>query len=126
MATVAIRFCTECNNLLYPHEEKSPDESRLVFACRHCTHTEPADPAMPIRVSRPLEPIETTALLTDLASDPTLPRTDAVKCPRCGGTDALFFQSGGRGKDEGMKLFYACAIKGCGKRWVETVQGEIV
>lgn len=31
---VGIKFCQECNNMLYPKEDK--ENRRLLFACRNC------------------------------------------------------------------------------------------
>jgi len=33
---VGIKFCQECNNMLYPEQK----QSRLVFACRNCEYFE--------------------------------------------------------------------------------------
>lgn len=35
---------------------------------------------------------ERTQVLQDVASDPTLPRTKAVRCAKCGHGEAVFFQ----------------------------------
>lgn len=35
---------------------------------------------------------ERTQILQDVAADPTLPRTKAVKCALCGHPEAVFFQ----------------------------------
>uniref|UniRef100_A0A8D2MIS8 RNA polymerase II subunit I n=2 Tax=Passeriformes TaxID=9126 RepID=A0A8D2MIS8_ZONAL len=38
---VGIRFCQECNNMLYPKEDK---ENRiLLYACRNCDYQQEAD-----------------------------------------------------------------------------------
>ncbi|KAI9013510.1 DNA-directed RNA polymerase II subunit I [Hyaloraphidium curvatum] len=123
---IAIKFCSECNNLLYPKEEKSEDgDSYLAYSCRHCSHSEPGDPAVPIhRALVAQQAAEATLVMTDLASDPTLPRTTLEECGKCHGYDAVFFLSGARKKgDSDMRLYYACANKSCGNRWVKTVDG---
>ncbi|KAG0215817.1 DNA-directed RNA polymerase II core subunit rpb9 [Mortierella sp. GBA30] len=39
-------YCSECNNLLYPREDRSNPDVRgrdLMFACRNCDYQEKAD-----------------------------------------------------------------------------------
>ena len=38
---VGIRFCQECNNMLYPKEDK--DNKVLLYACRNCDYRQLAD-----------------------------------------------------------------------------------
>ncbi len=38
---VGMRFCSECNNMLYPKENKA--SKKLIYTCRRCPHTEDAD-----------------------------------------------------------------------------------
>uniref|UniRef100_A0A915C2J9 DNA-directed RNA polymerase M/15kDa subunit domain-containing protein n=1 Tax=Parascaris univalens TaxID=6257 RepID=A0A915C2J9_PARUN len=33
---VGIKFCPECNNMLYPKEDK--ENRQLMYACRNCDH----------------------------------------------------------------------------------------
>ncbi|GJR91140.1 DNA-directed RNA polymerases II, IV and V subunit 9A [Tanacetum coccineum] len=49
---------------------------------------------------------ERTQVLQDVAADPTLPRTKAVRCAQSGHGEAVFFQATARG-EEGMTLFAA-------------------
>jgi DNA-directed RNA polymerase II subunit RPB9 len=49
-------------------------------------------------------------------SDPTLPRTNEVRCPTCAGTEAVFFTAA---TEEGMTLFFNCVA--CGHRWRDHV-----
>ena len=37
---VGIQFCRECNNMLYPKEDK--EKRTLMFACRNCPFKQPA------------------------------------------------------------------------------------
>lgn len=57
-----------------------------------------------------------TVILSDVTADPTLPRTKEVRCPECGGTDAVFFSSS---TEEGMNLFFQCLA--CKHRWKDQV-----
>lgn len=38
---VGIRFCQECNNMLYPKEDK--ENKILLYACRNCDYKTEAD-----------------------------------------------------------------------------------
>jgi len=52
----------------------------------------------------------------DVRSDPTLPRTNEVRCPNCSHTEAVFFSAS---TEEGMTLFFNCT--GCAHRWRDHV-----
>ena len=58
---------------------------------------------------------ERTLVLTDVVTDPTLPRTNTVECPKCNHGEAVFFQSTSRNDAEAMTLFFVCSS--CGERW---------
>ncbi|KAJ1979613.1 DNA-directed RNA polymerase II core subunit rpb9 [Dimargaris verticillata] len=113
MAT--FRYCSECNNLLYPREKRSTRE--LMFACRNCNHIEPSQNTCIYRHEIVHAPSEQTMVITDLSSDPTLPRTNSNPCPRCGHAEAVFFQSQSRAADTKMTLYYVCCNKTCQHRW---------
>jgi DNA-directed RNA polymerase II subunit RPB9 len=52
----------------------------------------------------------------DVRSDPTLPRTNDVRCPACSHNEAVFFSAS---TEEGMTLFFNCT--NCGHRWRDYV-----
>ncbi|GAA0184425.1 hypothetical protein Leryth_025380 [Lithospermum erythrorhizon] len=110
----AMKFCRECNNILYPKEDR--DQKILLFACRNCEHQEVADNNCVYRneIHHPVG--ERTQVLQDVAADPTLPRTKSVRCAECGHGEAVFFQATARG-EEGMTLFFVCCNPSCGHRW---------
>lgn len=56
-------------------------------------------------------------IATGLASDPTLPRTRQCKCPKCGHTEAVFFQTHDRRRDTPMTLNYVCCNPACNHVW---------
>ncbi|KAL6503351.1 DNA-directed RNA polymerases II, IV and V subunit 9B [Orobanche gracilis] len=103
-----MKFCRECNNILYPKEEK--EKKILLYACRNCdhqfcmgefscgvskTHTgamEVADNNCVYRNEILHSVAERTQVLQDVASDPTLPRTKSVRCASCNHGEAVFFQ----------------------------------
>jgi DNA-directed RNA polymerase II subunit RPB9 len=113
-------FCPECQNLLYPKEDRP--HRKLLYACRNCTFEQEAPG--PVVYSRQLiasgllDASATTATV-DLSSDPTYPRASSRPCPSCAYPEALFFQSRSKAKDATMKLYFACCNTACGYRWVE-------
>eukprot|EP00271_Cylindrocystis_brebissonii_P017464 TRINITY_DN4554_c0_g1_i1.p2 TRINITY_DN4554_c0_g1~~TRINITY_DN4554_c0_g1_i1.p2 ORF type:complete len:115 (+),score=11.33 TRINITY_DN4554_c0_g1_i1:239-583(+) len=109
-----MKFCPECNNILYPREDKA--NKTLVYACRNCDHSEAADTFCVYRNEVMHGADERTQVLQDVAADPTLPRTKAVRCAKCGFGEAVFFQATQRG-EEGMSLFFVCCGPNCGYRW---------
>ncbi|KAI1625025.1 putative DNA directed RNA polymerase II 15 kDa subunit [Exophiala viscosa] len=102
---VSYRFCQECSNLLYPKEDKAT--STLLYICKACHAMTTHDSACTYRQQLGATVQETAGVTTDVANDPTLPRT-SQRCPRCRETDAVYFQSQQRGADTGMKLYYVC------------------
>ncbi|KAH8553710.1 hypothetical protein BGW37DRAFT_486836 [Umbelopsis sp. PMI_123] len=112
----SFKYCSECNNMLYPREDKT--NRKLLFACRNCHFEEDADNSCVYRHEIVHAPSEQTMVLTDLSADPTLPRTTTA-CPRCGYQEAVFFQSAARRADTKMTLFYVCCNRACGHRWVD-------
>ena len=59
---------------------------------------------------------ERTVILQDVRSDPTLPRTKDVECPKCQNNEAVYFSAS---TEEGMTLFFNCTK--CGNRWRDYV-----
>ncbi|XP_028409785.1 DNA-directed RNA polymerase II subunit RPB9-like [Dendronephthya gigantea] len=113
---VGIKFCQECNNMLYPKEDK--DSKILLYACRNCDYQERADNSC-IYVNKIMHEVnELTQIVADVIADPTLPRTHEHQCPRCGYGEAVFFQSQSSKADQ-MKLYYVCTQVDCGNRWTE-------
>ncbi|KAG0564369.1 hypothetical protein M758_8G100700 [Ceratodon purpureus] len=85
-----MKFCRECNNILYPREER--EKKVLLYACRNCDHQEVADNNCVYRNEVLHSADERTQVLQDIASDPTLPRTKNVRCANCQHGEAVFFQ----------------------------------
>ncbi|KAH7533804.1 hypothetical protein FEM48_Zijuj04G0170600 [Ziziphus jujuba var. spinosa] len=131
-----MKFCRECNNILYPKEDK--ERKILLYACRNCDHQEVADNNCVYRNEIHHSVGERTQVLHDVAGDPTLPRTKASRCALCNHGEAVFFQvltsshlvtiifsvfSCLHGKEatargeEGMTLFFVCCNPNCGHRW---------
>ncbi|CAH9066154.1 unnamed protein product [Cuscuta europaea] len=109
-----MKFCCECNNILYPKEDK--DQKILLYACRNCDHQEVAETNCVYRNEVFHSVGEKTVILHDVTADPTLPRTKAVTCSECRHGEAVFFQAASRG-EEGMALFFVCCNPSCGFKW---------
>jgi len=58
---------------------------------------------------------EKTAVISDVTTDPTLPRTKDTECPKCGNNEAVFFQSTSRSDAEAMTLYFVCT--NCSERF---------
>lgn len=101
----SFRFCTQCNNMLYPREDK--DEAILLYACRNCSYTEYAENKLVYRHELITNIGATAGVVQDIGNDPTLPRSDK-ECTNCGNHECVFFQSQQKRKDTSMILFYVC------------------
>ncbi|VDL64169.1 unnamed protein product [Hymenolepis diminuta] len=114
---VGILFCSECNNMLYPKEDKR--NKRLMYACRNCDFMKRADNPC-IYVNRLEQEIDELSLINpDVIHDPTLPRTEEHQCDVCGNNEAVFFQSQTNKAEDNMRLYYVCTNVNCLHKWTE-------
>lgn len=102
---MSFKFCAECNNMLYPKEDKA--NRRLLYQCRNCSYSELASSACVYRHELITNIGETAGVVDDIGSDPKLPRSDRI-CPKCHNNECVFFQSQQRRRDTSMVLFYVC------------------
>ncbi|XP_057315528.1 DNA-directed RNA polymerase II subunit RPB9-like [Hydractinia symbiolongicarpus] len=113
---VGIKFCQECNNMLYPKEDK--ERKILKYSCRNCEYQERSKNSC-IYVNMIVHDVnEMTQIVADVVADPTLPRTNDHPCPKCNQTEAVFFQSQSRKADH-MRLYYVCCAPECNHKWSE-------
>lgn len=101
----SFRFCLECNNMLYPKEDRV--NQQLLYSCRNCMYTEKAENPLIYRNELISAIGDTAGVTQDLASDPTLPRSN-IECPKCHEHECVFFQSQQRRAETTMILFYVC------------------
>ena len=114
---VGIKFCQECNNMLYPKEDK--ENKQLLYACRNCDYKELANNNC-IYVNKIVNEVNClTSINTDVIGDPTMPRSNDHPCPRCHHREAVFFQSDSQKAEDEMKLYYVCTNVSCTHRWTE-------
>lgn len=90
---------THSSNMLYPHEDRL--NNVLLYRCRTCQATESATNYCVFRNVLGGSSGETAGVITDIGSDPTLPRSNKA-CPYCHETEAVFFQSQQRTEDTKM------------------------
>ena len=87
---------------------RAPAGVRWGGACGWVGSTAVGPQAHASAASRQLPPSHgraTHVLPQDVRSDPTLPRTNDVRCPACAHDEAVFFSSS---TEEGMTLFFSC------------------
>ncbi|XP_071038988.1 DNA-directed RNA polymerase II subunit RPB9 [Parasteatoda tepidariorum] len=114
---VGIKFCQECNNMLYPREDK--ENKVLLYACRNCDYQEVTTNNC-IYVNKITHEVdELTQIVSDVIHDPTLPRTEDHVCPRCSHKESVFFQAQSRRAEDEMRLYYVCTNPNCTHRWTE-------
>jgi len=107
----SIKFCGECNNLLYPKEDKV--NHVLLYACRNCQFEEETHNACVFKHDLLVVAREEAGVTQDLETDPTLPRSN-IECPYCKHKEAVFFQGQqAKRNDTKMTLFYVCTNPQC-------------
>ncbi|PRP89099.1 hypothetical protein PROFUN_01819 [Planoprotostelium fungivorum] len=102
--------------MLYPREDRI--KRKLLYLCRICGHTENASDLRIYRNEVLHSSEEKTVWISDLAMDPTLPRTSAT-CSKCKGKEAVYFQTTSNKPDESMSLYFVCCNPQCAHRWKE-------
>mmetsp|Transcript_70732 Transcript_70732/g.195777 ORF Transcript_70732/g.195777 Transcript_70732/m.195777 type:complete len:128 (-) Transcript_70732:170-553(-) len=121
-----MRFCSRCNNRLYPSENREKKE--LWYKCRSCDFERPAhvtdegDEIDKAEVAcifeHDLDKGNTSALKSvrpDVVDDPTLTRMHVADgCPRCGHEKAVSFLSKS-GSQARMNLICVCI--NCTHKW---------
>ncbi|CAG8511412.1 376_t:CDS:2 [Paraglomus occultum] len=103
--------------MLYPRQDR--ERETLLYACRNCEYQEGSENSLVYRNDIDPPDSEQTQIISDLAADPTLPRTEKL-CPQCGHDVAVFFESHSRRADAKMTLYYVCADTTCGYRWTDS------
>ena len=90
-----MKFCRECNNLLYPRENKNVQT--LEYVCRMCPYVDSNPHESCVFVNELIKDSSTRLeqILADNNKDKTLQRSKAINCPNtsinCDGREAVFF-----------------------------------
>ena len=118
-----MHFCIKCNNMYY-HKVAEGDANKLIYYCRNCGHEDDTLTADNICVSR-TEIRRSKQKYSHIVNeytkhDPTLPRTNTIKCPNqeCNSNkeesserEVIYI----RYDDTNMKYIYLCAK--CDTMW---------
>jgi DNA-directed RNA polymerase II subunit RPB9 len=110
-----VKFCPECNNLLYPKENKQ--HKRLYYFCKTCDHIEESDVHLIYTNNLKIKSSTDSSSAKDLFSDPTYPHSFSVNCPKCGNNEAIFFVNTENVKEKPLDLTYICTNIKCGEKW---------
>eukprot|EP00039_Didymoeca_costata_P020290 m.340760 g.340760 ORF g.340760 m.340760 type:complete len:204 (-) comp19508_c0_seq1:425-1036(-) len=116
---VDIKFCQECNNMLYPAENK--EEKKLKYVCKQCEYEEETDDYCVHINTLAQEHDGLDFVNSDVASDPSLSHTrgNFKPCPECGHQDAVYFQTQINRDQSAMRLYYVCCNPSCGHKWTD-------
>lgn len=115
---VKLRFCPETNDLMYPQATEETGVKKLSYISKSSDHVEWPDPADWCVYRRNVKHTakDKSVVLTDVRSDPTLPRETNVECPNCRHNEAVIFCNS---SERGMTLYLNCVS--CEHRWKEAV-----
>jgi DNA-directed RNA polymerase II subunit RPB9 len=91
---MSMKFCRECNNLLYPRENR--DLKKLEYACRMCPYVDHSNHNSCVFVNEIIKDSSQSleVILSDLNKDNTLQRSRTINCPNpraCSSHEAVFF-----------------------------------
>ena len=129
-----MQFCNECNNMYYlkikPEaelgEQDEEGEGQLIYYCRNCGNEDDNLTSENICVSKTMitrDKNKFAAVVNKYTKeDPTLPRTNTIRCPN---QDCISNNDGDEGKngevlyirydDKNMKYIYMCTY--CDMMW---------
>lgn len=105
-----MRFCKECDNMLYPKEQIIGDGSgRLVYDCRICGNFEKAKTGDEadncVYKSDHTKMSEAFNVDSECIKDPTLSRRRDLPCKHCGHNEAVTFTNPTKDR---MNLIFVC------------------
>mmetsp|Transcript_22249 Transcript_22249/g.22425 ORF Transcript_22249/g.22425 Transcript_22249/m.22425 type:complete len:115 (-) Transcript_22249:24-368(-) len=114
---MSMRFCRECNNLLYPKENR--ELKKLEYACRLCPYIDKQISSSCVYTNELIKDSSTRldVIQKDLNQDPTLQRSHNICCPGCSFETAVFFQAEQTAKSTALNLVYICCR--CGYKWMD-------
>lgn len=111
-----IKFCPDCQNLLYPKEDKQ--NSILLLICRRCEHQEESNsPCISYRTYAEKDLNKKTHVFQDLSFDPALPRTNSTSCLSCKGKEAVFFHKQALNGQKELTITFFCCNQNCNTTW---------
>lgn len=115
---VELLFCPETNDLMYPKATEVEGVKKLSYISKTSGSVEYPEPWKWCVYRRNVKHTakDKSVVLTDVRSDPTLPRENNVECPNCGHNEAVIFCNS---SEKGMTLYLNCV--NCEHRWKEAV-----
>ena len=118
--SVGLRFCRECNMMLYPKEDFTT--KKLIYKCisQHNDGYE-EESTSPYVYRNNIVASDTSVNLdvipTDIITDPTL-RRQATTCPACGHDEAVVLQANAGPKSKKLSLIFCCTATDCRHKWL--------
>mmetsp|Transcript_21807 Transcript_21807/g.58752 ORF Transcript_21807/g.58752 Transcript_21807/m.58752 type:complete len:119 (+) Transcript_21807:135-491(+) len=107
-----IKFCPECNNVLFAKEVKI--EKQLYLHCMICQFSQPADDKCVVK-NDAASVSARRFHFEDVVADPTLPRANDVECTECGHNEAVFMKDPLSKDSQGLTLYFICT--NCKHNW---------
>ena len=125
MSFKGMRFCKECDNMLYPKEQvvEEGQIGRLIYDCRICGFFEKAKVGSEadncVYKSELTKMSEKFYVDKECIKDPTLSRSKEVTCKKCGHNEAVTFIHPTKDR---MNLIYVCT--NCTHNWRKEELGQ--
>ena len=115
-----MRFCSTCNNLLYPRENKATRKLEYVCKSHPCTFVEKEIEGSCVFRNEIVKDMSTRleTILSDVNKDPTLDRTKEFTCANCGHKECVMFLAEQTPKATSLQLIYVCCKSSCGYKWM--------
>ena len=123
-ASAGLRFCRECNMMLYPKEDRSVFPPKLIFKCTS-EHNDgyQEDAICPVVHSNKIVAADAAVNLDvipqDIITDPTLRRQETT-CPACGHNQAVVLQAVAGRNSKKLTLIFVCTAPECRHKWVSS------
>ncbi|CAI2383661.1 unnamed protein product [Moneuplotes crassus] len=133
MTTVAIHFCSNCNNILYPQgrilSAKEDGLGTLNYKCNICGMVEQAETtskdAYKICVDTNYEEERDIQIDPLIIHDPTYLRKKGVECENCDNDEVIMYHHHLQGIIQSKVTFvYLCTNPKCLNHWVHSNEGE--
>ncbi|XP_023324130.1 DNA-directed RNA polymerase II subunit RPB9 [Eurytemora carolleeae] len=105
---VGIRFCQECNNMLYPKVKFFSIYLKIINVKLCMSHV----------LSWVISHVSLFTCLSKILKL-SFPRSEDHPCPKCRHREAVFFQSDTIKAAAEMRLYYVCTNQTCHHRWTE-------
>ncbi len=109
-----MKYCPKCGSLMLPQKRNN----ETVLKCPKCGYESLTDNKEDYKVRRTIQrkPDDVILVIDNDVKVEILPKTK-IECPRCGGTEAYYWEMQTRAGDEPATRFFKC-VK-CGYVWRE-------